>query len=285
MARAAGSGHLSPTKERTMTVQSRRPVVVGVDDRPSSRVVLDWAIDEAVRRSSPLHVLHSREDASGPPSTAALVEAVAHVHGVARMLEVSTEISPLRPSLALVEASKRADCLVVGAPAHAPLVGALLGTTSLEVAAHAACPVVVVRQFPEINVSRPGVVVGADGSELSVQAIGYAFGEAAARMLPLTVVHVWSAELDRTARTGQEDALAAEEVAGWAETYPDVSVHRHVLRGHPVKALVDHSRGAELVVVGSRGLGGFAGLLLGSVSQGVLQHAHCPVAVVRSAGN
>ncbi len=265
-----------------MSVQAQRPVVVGVDDRPSSRVALDWAIEEAVRRSRRLHVLHAHEDSPGARHCAALSAAAAHARSVARTIEVSTELTSLRPAPALVDASLRSECLVVGARGRAPLAGVLLGTTSLEVSAHAVCPVVVVRQYPEVGVRRPGVVVGADGSELSTKAIGYAFGEASARMLPLTVVQVWSSDLDDAARSGQADALAAEQVAGWGEDYPDVTVRRHVLRGHPVQALVDHSRGAELLVVGSRGRGGLTGLLLGSVSQGVIQHAHCPVAVVRA---
>ena len=111
--------------------------------------------------------------------------------------------------------------------------------------------------------------------------------------MPLTVVHVATSDVGGThsalrltgsnllALSQREQALAAEEIAGWSEKYPDVPVNRHVLRGHPIKAPVDHSKGAELLVVGSRGRSGFAGMLLGSVSQGVLHHAHCPVAVVR----
>jgi nucleotide-binding universal stress UspA family protein len=223
----------------------------------------------------------------------AVADALAHVSTLAGRLEVTAEVSPLKPSIALLDASEGAACVVMGAGGRAPALGAFLDSTFLEVAAKAACPVVVVRQFPEIGVVRPGVVVGADGSEISSEAIGYAFAQADDRQLPLTVVHLLTSDLN-TARvraastselaaiTEQEQARAAQEVAGWAEKYPDVRVNRHVLRGHPVKALVDHSRGAELLVVGSRGRGRFAGILLGSVSRGVLQHAHCPVAVVRT---
>ena len=280
------------------------PVVVGVDDGPRSRDALDWAIDEATRRRLPLHILHV--DAHGQGSRlgaspveaevrapAVVAEAVARAHGLTPWLEVTSEVSASNPSRALVDASQRAACVIVGARGRRPVVGVLLGTTSGEVAARAACPVVVVRQFPEIESRRPGVVVGADGSEVSARALGYAFAQAADRELPLTVVHVWSPGLtsahlapafttDLSALAAQEQALAAEEVAGWAERYPDVLVNRHVRRGHPVKALVEESRGAELLVVGSRGRAGLAGMLLGSVGQGVLQHAHCPVAVVRS---
>jgi nucleotide-binding universal stress UspA family protein len=291
-------------KEIDMSTTTPRPVVVGVDDRSSSGVALDWAIDEASRRHLPVHLLHARQDppgsrlatpASGPERSqpGVLTEAVAHVRTLAPGLRVTSEVSTQKPSAALVDASRRAACLVVGARGRGALMGTLLGSTSLDVAAHAACPVVVARCFPEVQPARPGVVVGADGSELSAEAIGYAFAQAAERQLPLTVVHVWSTDFtsayrpadlgsDPVAQTEEEQALAAQEVAGWAERYPEVTVNRHVLSGHPVKALVDHSRGAELVVVGSRGRGGFAGMLLGSVSQGVLQHAHCPVAVVRA---
>ena len=73
----------------------------------------------------------------------------------------------------------------------------------------------------------------------------------------------------------------AESLAGWREKYPDVDVREHVIRALPAEALIGESEGADLLVVGSRGRGGFGGLLLGSVSHTVLQHAHCPVAVVR----
>jgi nucleotide-binding universal stress UspA family protein len=131
---------------------------------------------------------------------------------------------------------------------------------------------------------------------LSEAAIATAFEQADRRGLPLTVVHAWvpeyvgtgiaslAAETHLQRLAEEEAALAAEVLAGWSEKYPDVAVHRVTVRAHPVAALVDSSKGAELVVVGSRGRGGFAGLLLGSVSQGVLHHAHCPVMVVRRQG-
>lgn len=308
-------GRMSPdagASGEVAVLAQRRPVVVGVDGGPESRRALTWAIEEAVRRRRPLHLLHAGadpagEDPAGEDGTsreaddransgtaqAILDQALSRARAVGPGLEVTTQITHESPAQALVSASATASCVVVGSRGRGALVGAVLGTTSAEVAASAACPVVVVRRLAKVEPERPGVVVGADGSDLSTEAIGYAFAQASLRGVPLTVVHAcparssggyvapWLSD-DPAAKVAQERALTAEEVAGWAGQYPDVRVRQHVLRADPVSALVDHSRGAELVVVGSRGFGGLSGRLVGSVSQGVLGRAHCPVAVVRS---
>ena len=286
------------------TTPGWHPVVVGIDDRLTSSIALDWAVDEASRRHLPLHILQAchypsapqlepDDDSAGGAASAVLADAVLRAKALAPHLQVTIESATARTYVALIVASRKAACIVVGARGGGSVVGALLGATSLDVAAHADCPVIVVRELPEPAATPPRVVVGADGSEVSAAAIGYAFAQASQRLVPLTVVHVWASDFSRIppgrrhpesdvlANPEQEQALAAEEIAGWSEKYPDVRVNRHVLRGNPVKVLVDHSEGAELLVVGSSGRSGLAGMLLGSVSQGVLQRAHCPVAVVR----
>jgi nucleotide-binding universal stress UspA family protein len=87
--------------------------------------------------------------------------------------------------------------------------------------------------------------------------------------------------VDWDAAEADEHAVLAERLAGWTQTYPDVPVRRLVVRDRPARALVQESGRAQLVVAGSRGRGGLRGMLLGSVSQALLHHAHCPVAVVR----
>jgi len=89
---------------------------------------------------------------------------------------------------------------------------------------------------------------------------------------------------DWTQIASQESALISELLAGWTDRYPDVPVERQVVRGDPVVELLEQSGHASLLVVGSRGRGGFIGLLLGSVSRRILKRATCPVAVVRSTG-
>jgi nucleotide-binding universal stress UspA family protein len=215
---------------------------------------------------------------------------------------VTTSTAYGNPAALIVAASRGAGLVVVGARGRGALASALLGSTSIDVAAHAHVTVVVVREFPTPLPQRPGVVVGTDGSDESDAAVAAAFHEADRRDLPLTVVHAWLLDYaasgagygagygvivpghaDIRRQVGEAAvAVTAESIAGWSEKYPDVVVRQHVVNAHPVQALVDHSAGAELLVVGSRGRGGFAGLLLGSVSQGVLHHAHCPVMVVRT---
>jgi nucleotide-binding universal stress UspA family protein len=131
---------------------------------------------------------------------------------------------------------------------------------------------------------------------VSANAISYAYEQASSRGVGLTVVHAWWLEnvegaaaaaiwtIDWQQFAEEEQALVAESLAGWADRYPEVAVRRHSVRGLPVEALVRQSEDACLVVVGTRGRGGFKGLLLGSVSQGVMHRSHCPVAVVHSAG-
>jgi nucleotide-binding universal stress UspA family protein len=108
--------------------------------------------------------------------------------------------------------------------------------------------------------------------------------------VPLVAVHVWHDQLmdptlapllERDALESDEREVLAERLAGWSAKYPDVAVRRLVVRDRAARALVEESGRAQLVVAGSRGGGGFRGLLLGSVSQALLHHAHCPVAVVR----
>ncbi|KGN37808.1 universal stress protein [Knoellia subterranea] len=292
-------------------------VVVAVDGT-SSGAAVEWATRLASERGRTLHLVHVRvpfvSQISGAPvqllddglGEAILRESVEHVRELQPGLTVTMELgdSPIAP--VIVEASRDAELVVVGARGRGPISSALLGSTSVDVAAHAHAPVVVVRSnatdtatatavdaAAEASTARNGVVVGSDGSAVSEAAIGVAFAEADARGVPLTVVHTWALDIAESAWVSPgydqvqkqiretEAALAAETVAGWTEKYPDVHVRTVVRHGHPVETIAGLSLDAELVVVGSRGRGGFSGLLLGSVSQGVLHHAHCPVMVVR----
>jgi nucleotide-binding universal stress UspA family protein len=169
----------------------------------------------------------------------------------------------------------------------------LIGSVAVDLAAHASCPVVVVRgPEPDYTAPRPEpVVVGVDGSPTSEAAVAFAFEAAALQNVPLVAVHVWhdllvdptmAPLLDWDVVESDEREVLAERLAGWTAKYPDVPVRRLVACDRPGRALVDESGRAQLVVVGSRGRGGFRGMLLGSVSQALLHHAHCPVAVVRA---
>jgi len=140
------------------------------------------------------------------------------------------------------------------------------------------------------------IVVGVDGSASSTQAVDWATNQAARCGGSLLIVAAWEPpvvgleayeygppQLDleqANADRAQRLALAAAERAG--RVLPAERVHTTVLSGGAAEVLIGQSRGADLLVVGSRGLGGFRGLLLGSVSQQCASHASCPVVVVRS---
>jgi len=299
-------------------------VVAGVDGSGPSQAALDWAIDEATRRGLPLHLVHAqgiddtiaaalinapawrghgKQDLGEEPELNevpvapetyddVLAASIDRARALAPRVRVSVEAPRDHPSQRLVGLSKRANCVVVGAQGHSLIRGLLLGSVSTQVAAHGRCPVVVVRE-PTVPVARlPRVVVGVDGSPVSIRAIEYAFEQASWRGVGLTAVHAWwleymhgvivttssSKEWARLAE--QQQVLVSESLVGWREKYPDVDVREHIVRSRPVAALLDHCADAELLVVGSRGRGGFGGLVMGSVSHAVLQRAQCPVAVV-----
>jgi nucleotide-binding universal stress UspA family protein len=279
-------------------------VVVGVDGSDSSRQALTWAVEEATRRNLPLHLLcawqfdysaetAARLESSLEEDSRAIVDtAAAHARMTSPGLHVSTSTVHAQAASALIAASRHADTVVVGARGIGALTEALLGSTSMQLAAHASCPVVVVRERLA-GPALPRVVVGVDGSDLSTEATEYAFGQASGRGLGLTVLHAWNANVYTSGLAlsalvepwqelvAEQELITAEALTLWAEKFPDVDVRTQVTQGRPADVLVDASAGAELVVVGSRGRGGFRGLLLGSVSRGVLHRAHCPVAVVR----
>ena len=281
-------------------------IVVGVDGSPTSDLALDWAVEEATRRVLPLHIIHAFS--YGYPMTdigmeyainglrqladGVRKEAVARARRASTQLVITWSEPACRPAAALVDASQTADTVVVGARGMSAAHGVFMGSVPVQVAAHARCPVVIVHDIPAEAATGAPVVVGVDGSDVSSSAIAYAYDQASSRGVGLTVVHAWWLDnvedaaaaaiwtVDWQAFAQEEQALVAESLAGWQEKYPDVAVRRHSVRGLPVEALVRQSENASLVVVGTRGRGGFGGLLLGSVSQGVMRRAQCPVAIV-----
>lgn len=284
-----------------------RPIVVGVDGSVSGERALDWATQEATARGLPLRIVHAHE--SSPFIGAAVMVAPPQwddqdwvtetarerVATLAPRLEVSTEEMASPAFSALEDASEQADTVVVGARGRGAVRRALLGSTSLHVAAHASCPVVVVPAIEHKDAALFPVLVGVDGSPLSLDALGYAFAAAAQRKAPLDVVICWDTKTLPTYRLSGAIAkdveaaavrhhrdVAEEAAAPWREKYPQVAVTVHVSSDSPAEVLVERSRASVLTVVGSRGHGGFTGALLGSVSDGVLHRAHSPVAVVRS---
>lgn len=293
---------------------SGRPVVVGVDGSASCLHAVRWAADRCTRRGTGLRLLHACQIPTGYRSgivdddalRAALEsqgrdwlldarEAAEHT-APGLHIDVVLEVAPSVP--ALVKESRNASLLVLGSRGLGGFTGLLVGSTSVELAGRARCPLVVVRGHgDEAPPTEGSVVVGVDGTELSEAAIGFAFDEASARDAELVAVHAWTdlvletafpsgaAALDFTPLAQEAEETLAERLAGWQQDYPDVRVTREVVRDRPTRALLGFADRAQQVVVGSRGRGGFRGLLLGSTSQHLLQHAPCPVAVVRSGGD
>jgi nucleotide-binding universal stress UspA family protein len=286
--------------------RAHRPVVVGVDGSGSAYRAVEWAAAEAARRGVGLRVVSAfswttadhpaRHDGGVARYRDQLLETARHrLSRAARIaadtspgLETATQVEIGAPIEVLGSEARRAQLLVLGDRGLGGLGGLVLGSVAVALAARGACPVVIVRG--ETRSTDGPVVVGIDGSPVSEAALGFAFDAACVRRAGLVAVHTWSPSaiddalapvMDWTAVADEEDAVLAERLAGWGQKYPQVTVRRRVLRDGAVRALVDASRGAQLVVVGSRGRGNAAGLLLGSVSHGVLHAAHCPVAVVR----
>ncbi|MEU3095293.1 universal stress protein [Streptomyces sp. NPDC006967] len=282
----------------------RRPIVVGVDPDPSKRPALAWAADEAHRRGLPLRIVHAQGTPTGGYRTGevrpsweewnralhglgdqVLDDAVSFVESRQPAVEVSTLLAEGEPAWVLREEARNASLVVVGSWHLSRRRGSFSSASvALPLTAHAPCPVVVVRE-PEHTTQQPAYfVVGVDGSEHAAAAVDVAFEAAALRGAQLRALYVWHAPvlgvLDENAAVQESRRVLSETVAGRTAAHPDVELHHEVVRGHPVQVLTHASQHALGLVVGTRGRGGFTGMLVGSVSQGVLHHAHCPVITV-----
>lgn len=262
-------------------------VVVGADGSSSSDVAVVQAAREAQRRRARLHVVHAFSRPVSPmyapleqsPPSHLAHDAAQQARNVSPEVEV-TESTVIGGAVSVLAAESRAaDLLVVGRRGYGGFVGMLLGSTAVSLGAHSQCPVLVVRE--EANDAGP-IVLAVDGSSDGEKAVDFALFEAQLRGAEIVAVHVWLPD-HAPPGTGVESAerLLAQAVAGRGERYPDVTVRQEVLSGETREVLIKASENAQLVVVGARGCGGFSGMLLGSVSQALLHHAHCPVAVVR----
>ncbi|HEY5855483.1 MAG TPA: universal stress protein [Aldersonia sp.] len=276
----------------TLEVERHAPgaVVVGTDGSEFSDAVVGYAATLAAARSRELVIVYGAGSASRRVLDEDTEERaqflLEHAERVARRTAshaaVSTDLAACSPAKALLQLSRDAHLVVVGKARSERLLA--LGSTAMSVATHAACPVIVVRTQPGVDqVRRVGpVIVGVDLSSGNELAIAAAFAEASARRAALLAVHACRDSAANRADPLDDEAALAQRIAVWEERYPDVPVTRRVYTDGPRQRLAELSRSAQLVVVGNRGLGGFAGLLLGSTSSAVLARAGCPVMVVRS---
>lgn len=285
-------------------------IVVGVDGSPDSLRAVRWAADEAALRKRPLRVVHAvaawlqERDVDMRLTSVRewlLVggqEVVNAAVEVARErapgIDAEGEVVPGGAARTLVERARDAAMVVVGSHGTGTLTGLLLGSTALQVVTHAASPTVVVRNVEPV--ARREVAVGVDGLPVGEPAVAFAFEEAALREARLRAVHVWSDPAttgpggttplvyDPGTVTAEHTRWLNEALAPWREKYPEVDVVVEVVEsGRPARILSGVSARSDLLVVGTRGRGGFTGLLLGSVSHALLYHAHCPLAVIPSA--
>jgi nucleotide-binding universal stress UspA family protein len=268
-------------------------VVVGVDGSESSDAAVAWAVTYADTRHRPVVVMgaagrsaapagrgdrHDARQARRMKARRATDRALGIVRKTAPQLDVQCTSPLTGAGEALVAASRRASLVVVGTRGRGRATSLLLGSVSIAVCERAACPVVVVHGTDTAEELMPGpVVVGTDGTDLSSDALAFAFDLASTEGLPLQVVH--NVGRDSAHVDAHQRALEIA-IAGHGERYPDVEVHRHLPLSGPVDTLAVLSETASAVVVGARAHHGPAAL--GSVSRAVVERARCPVVVVRS---
>jgi nucleotide-binding universal stress UspA family protein len=282
-------------------------IVVGVDESAGAAAALRWAVREAdVRGWSLLAVLawtyldqhhvivgEPFDPAYGEADAVAALDAiVARTVGTARAASVEKQIINDHAAAALLEASDGADLLVVGARGLGRLKSLLLGSVSSAVLRHATCPVAIVRDGTDLSdegIAR--VVVGIDGSDTAERALEWALQEGRLHDATVEVVHAWafpygagerfaavafdSTPLEDAARRTLDAAVESADTTGLP-----APVMRTLTIGSAAASILQAAEGADLVVVGSRGLGGFKGLVLGSVSYHIVHHATCPVVVL-----
>ncbi|HZE33629.1 MAG TPA: universal stress protein [Actinoallomurus sp.] len=277
------------------------PIVVGTDGSPSAEHAVEWAAAEAARRRRRLHIVYAVQPRGfglaycpGPGDVAwlteggenILVRAAELAAKAAPDITVTTELAFEAPGYALREQAGRAAEVVVGHRGLGGFAGLLLGSTSLSLAGHTSCPLIVVRGGTDDE--RKEVLVGVELHEdESTRVLEYAFETAAIRGGWVRAVHTWEAPptmFDGAYPVNAREALSAAQnrlsdaVAPWRNRYTDIRVIEEAPSGQPVDELVKRSDRAELLVVGShrRGAGGH----VGSISHGVIHHSECPVAVI-----
>jgi nucleotide-binding universal stress UspA family protein len=292
-----------------MRAREPRSIVIGVDGSPGPQNAVRLGLALAERRGAPVRMIHALEPSMHDMRIGGGYQAgvLGDFYGAVRdQFEATCEtVQRLHPHLqitsvlvddaasgALIEASRDADTVMIGAHGVRGFSNLVAGSTTMNVASHAHRTVVAVPTDETQAFAGTGIVVGVDGSEISTTAIGYAFREATETRESLTAVHAWTDPLPPTALgtcistpydvaySRDREILLAESLAGWAENHPDVTVTRRLMHEHPVHALATAARSARLLVVGCRGRGHLRSMLLGSVSHRVLHLASCPVAVV-----
>jgi nucleotide-binding universal stress UspA family protein len=255
---------------------NHKAVVAGIDGTPAADIAIRWAVAEATSLRTELRLIHAMQPGSSASEAGHIVyKALA----LARELEPTVDVDPRiengAPSTILTKASGDAELVVIGSRGLGLMVGALVGSTGLELAANARCPVVVVR--PDLG-SEAGirVVIGYDGSSAGETALDVGLDYARRHDLAVRVVAAQPAgtELHRITEAELRDAVHAR--GGHDAELIQIT-------GHPAEHILRLAADANLIVLGARGRGGFAGMLIGSVSQTVLHHADCPVAIIPAA--
>lgn len=277
-------------------------IVVGISGAPVTPRVVDWAVARAAQRHRKIELVAVVGGAIGAVGEADVilraVEATQQLldREAARVsaagVEVTTRVESGNPVHVLTEASEHADLLVIGSDYRGPGEGPGRGAHGIRIVAAAHCPVVVVPDI-ELGAERSGVVVGIDGSEVSEPALKFAAAEADRLGEPLIAVSVWTPlvaprndlavypELYLSNMQEATEEILSLALAGLASDYPDLQVIRKVEQGYPSHVINELAAAAHLTVVGTRGRGTFARLLLGSISHEVLARLAAVTAVVR----
>ncbi|WP_193782743.1 universal stress protein [Streptomyces sp. E2N171] len=272
-------------------------VIVGVDGSSSSLDAADRAAEEARLRGARLRIVHAfaRPSDLDPMIHGALAETEQRLHERVPGLEIMRTVVSGDALTVLRTESRHAVLTVLGRRGRSRFGDLLLGSTSMQLAAHGHGPLMVMRGRAD---PQGPVLLAADGSPAGNAAASFAFTEAALRGAPLMAMHVWNTWSEPTPYEDPGDPLSVvvdldqleqrhrrlleEAMSPWMAAHPDVVVQPRLERGRVRQTLLEATRGAQLVVAGTRGHGGVAGMLLGSVSQALLLHAECPVTVVRA---